>query len=224
MKQDKNQDRKVVSDQDFDLFFRTALEDHKVEPNPTNWKSLQQWGAITFFLGISKSKVFQIAATVLFIVLATSLIGRFNQEIISKDLAIEAVEPVVEQETPTPLPPVSDAEPQDFVLDIEDEELDQDVRKEIIETELDEYLAFLLNDEHEFAEQIDSAEISKYLEPVKQLPIDEMFAHIPDLEQEEITILAPLETKITLPHRFIEHEEDIEIYLLLYEINEYQSQ
>lgn len=218
MKQEDKQQNSKIDDRDFDHFFKSNLENYEVQPSQDNWTQIKRWSFLGTFYSIQKKKVLQVAATTLIALTLSLLLYQYSTEV--HQIAIfqpSITSPIVVE---AELPQVIEQAPTDFVLDIEDEPIDEDVRKEIIEKELDDYLAFLFEDEDEFADSIDSIEISKSLMPAEQLPIDEMFAVIPDLpNSEEITILAPLETRITLPHRFVAEGENIEDYLLLYEIN-----
>lgn len=217
----RNQENELMNDQDFDHFFKQALEHHQVQPAPEHWAKTKKWFMFRRLINIPKAHAFQIAASLLFILTATAIY--FQLPAIEKS-SLQA--PVVttqsfpiEKDTLVASLPIEESS-SDFVLDITpDEDLeDEEVRAELIEKELDDFLAFLLDDEDEFASSIDSAEISKYLEPVEQLPIDEMFAVIPILPKKEvITILAPEATQITLPHRFVKDESEIEAYLLMYD-------
>ncbi len=220
MNQFNNQKKELMNDQDFDQFFKSNLAETEVTPAPSNWDKINRWSPFAFVYSFSKSNTLKVAATLLFVLSATTIYFQFQSSTQPKPIASVIPELTV-QEKVVPVIAFEETKQNDFVLDIEDEKIDDDVRKEIIEKEIDDYLAFLFEDEDEFASEIDSIEISKSLELATQLPIEEMFAFIPELlDQEEYTILAPLETKITLPHRFVEVGENVEDYLLIYESNQ----
>jgi len=220
MNQFNSKKKEQMDDQDFDQFFKSKLEHNEVTPTPTNWDKINRWSPFAFVYSFSKSNISKVAATLLFLLTASTLFYNLPSNKQSDPIA-NVISELPAQEKVTPPIALEEIEKTDFVLDIEDEKIDEDVRKEIIEKEIDDYLAFLFEDEDEFADKVDSVEISKSLELATQLPIQEMFAYIPELpDQEEFTILAPLETKITLPHRFVEIGEKVEDYLLIYENNQ----
>ncbi len=209
-----------MSDHEFDQLFKSHLEDHEVTPNSSNWKRINQWTGFSIFYSFSKYNLLKIAATLLLLITAGSFYFQYQNQINSSTIAQTEVKKIDEAPVEVEEVQVLPVEEKEFVFDFKKDETDKELKKELIDKKLDDYLAFLLEDEDEFASIIDSSEISKSLAPVEQLPIDEMFAYIPSLpKQEEITILAPLETKITLPHRFVKSEKEIEDFLTIYESN-----
>ena len=221
MDQFNNTENHRMSDQDFDHFFKSQLENNEVMPDDSNWIKIRKWSPFGPLFTLFKSRGIRVAATLLFLLTATYVFFEYRNQHSSSALIaeIQSTSKLIIQDSSSN--EMAEMVSSDFVLDIKPQKEETDIRDQLIEKELDEYLAFLLEDHDEFAGIVDSNLLLKCLEPVEQLPIDEMFAYIPKLtDQEEFTIMAPLETKITLPHRFVAEDENIEEYLLLYEINQ----
>lgn len=210
-----------LSDQELDTFFKHQLEHNAIPPSEDNWTSIRRKTTLSaVFRSLRSSKLSYVAAVALLLLTAVQF-SNFNNSTPPQ---------IASHQTPhiTPIgsADISTCEQKEntFVMDIsstseifEDEQI---IRKEIIDKEIDAYLAFLLSDD-EFENAIDSAGVAHGLAKADQLPIDELFTEIPELPKAKVyTILTPLAKRITLPHRFVESEKAVEDYLAHYEKNQ----
>lgn len=210
-----------ISDEEFDGFVKNLLEGNNIQPPASNWKSVRRKTIVPSIFKTLKQSSFLYAAATVLLIFSLFKFSNFDHFNSAKPLAQQA--PIA---APIQSAYVSTCEQKEntFVMDIsstpeinEDEKI---IRKEIIDKEIDDYLAFLLSDD-DFEREIDSVGIAEGLAKVDQLPIDEMFTNIPDLPKAKVyTILTPLAKRITLPHRFVESEKAVEDYLAHYEKNQ----
>lgn len=222
----KTKNKKPLSDEEFDVFFKNQLEDHSIQPSPSNWKSIRRWSGFLFLKKVETSTLLAYAAAISLFIIC----GLYFFAVPTEDIAFSKV---AEASSETPVESAIDLSTSEkntpsFVLDIPIEDIaeqpEEVVREIIIETAIEDYLAFLLADEDEFAGKVDSSKIANGLALAEQLPIDEMFEQIPSLPAQKVyTIHAPLEKRITLPHRFVDNESEVQDFLAHYEKNQQHS-
>ena len=210
-----------TSDDDyFDQLFKHKLNDLEATPEPHNWLAIEKNTPLHLKLRNQLSALSKIAAGIVIIMFLSTYIQLQTQK-----QTAETASQFQQKETISKVTPASSVQETQYVFDLKEqennklksasEELSDEVAKK---KEADEYLFLLLQDD-EFGEEIDAIKIAEILEPVQQLPIENITAMLKTPETTNQLPVDQIELQIQIPLKVVEDYE-VEALLKQYDLSQ----